>query len=70
MRDVEAIWMGRGCDLARRMDALADELPGEWGQLIRDVLDCAYDPLPPVYPPLGLPPRLRPAVPPQPEPGS
>jgi hypothetical protein len=73
MRDIEAIWFGHGGELARRMDALADQLEMSGTELrteafrvaadqIRDVLDCEHNPLPDRLPELGDPP-LRRAVP-------
>jgi hypothetical protein len=67
MTDFEAIWFGQGAELARRMVALAAEMDIEGepraAEMIRGVLNCEYNPLPDQLPPLGDPPRLRPAVP-------
>jgi hypothetical protein len=76
--DLTAPWMGAGIELATRMLALADEMDGEWRELaagraaesIRDVVKCEYNPLPPSLPPLGDPPTLRSAVPPNSHPGN
>lgn len=72
-RDLGAVWMGHGIDLAERMNALAGELDLEGhahaAALIRGVLNCDYNPLPPTRPELTLPP-LRSSVPPRAEPGA
>jgi hypothetical protein len=69
MRDIEAIWFGQATELARRMDALADEMDAaghhDAARAIRDVLNCEHNPLPDKLPELGDPPTLRPAVPPR-----
>jgi hypothetical protein len=74
--DLTAPWMGNGVDLATRMLALRDELSARGrgeadyaAGLILEVIRCDYNPLPPVRPQLGDPPRLRPAVPPNSHPG-
>lgn len=74
--DLTAPWMGNGVDLATRMLALRDELSARGrgeadyaAGLILEVIRCDYNPLPPVRPPLGDPPVLRPAVPPNSHPG-
>lgn len=80
--DLTAPWIAHGPRLAREMLAYADELDlqGRVGvaDRIRAIIRCEYSALPPVRPPLGDPPTLRPAVPPNshsgrgviPEPGS
>lgn len=65
--ELTAPWMGQGCELARRMLALADELHRDIhaSNLIREVVRCDYNPIRDQLPPLG-PPPTRPAT----EPGS
>jgi hypothetical protein len=68
--DLTAPWWTNGCELARRMLALADELETEAADgrytagLIRQVIRCEYNPLPDQLPELGDPPTLRSALPP------
>lgn len=67
MDDLEAIWFGNGCELVRRIMAYADQVEADWSvkiaEELREIIRCDRNPLPPVYPPLGDPPTLRPAVP-------
>jgi hypothetical protein len=68
--DLVAPWTRHGAGLAQRMLALADEMDcdGELraAEMVRNVIRCDYDPLPPTRPKLGVPPTVRPAVPPGP----
>lgn len=63
--DLVAPWTRHGAGLAARMLVLADEIETRLGHpdaadVIREVIRCEYDPLKPDYPPLGVPPALRP----------
>lgn len=69
MSTLDIAWsLGGGGELCRRMEALAEEwriggAPTQPWEVILDVLNNEYNPLPDQLPELGDPPRLRPAVP-------
>lgn len=72
--DLGALWFGHGVELAGRMNDLAawcaEEIPAPFGdQIAERIREELHDPAPRT-PQLGLPPTLRPAIPPgyQPQP--
>lgn len=68
--DVEAIWFGHGCELARQIKAFIESWRGTTDtdaviDALQDVLYADVNLLPGL-PQLGDPPTLRPAIPPVP----